>query len=90
MSDVTPSGHPRHSILAQDRRTRRRNAAERPFRYYGLGAVVIGLLALAMLLSSILMNGLSSFQQTYIQLEVPLSAEVFDPAGIAIPTTSPA
>lgn len=52
--------------------------------------MVIGLLALAMLLSSILMNGLSSFQQTYIQLEVPLSAEVFDPAGIAIPATSPA
>lgn len=81
MSDVTPPGHPRHSILAQDRRTRRRNAAERRFRYYGLGAVVIGLLALAMLLSSILMNGLSSFRQTYIQLKVPLSAEVLDPAG---------
>ncbi|WP_440411973.1 phosphate ABC transporter permease PstA [Neorhizobium petrolearium] len=44
-------------------------------------AVAIGIVALIGLLLSILSNGLSSFQQTYITLNVNLDAAVLDKAG---------
>ncbi|MFY9466147.1 MAG: DUF3333 domain-containing protein, partial [Lentibacter algarum] len=63
MSDITSSGASaprRSSLLVQDERTKRRNASEARFRFVGLIAVAIGVLALVGLLTSILANGLSS------------------------------
>jgi len=71
----------RKSLLIADARTRRRNAAERRFRAYGLAAIAIGILALVFLMGSILSTGLSAFQQTYIKAEIFLDPKVVDPKG---------
>ncbi|THV17166.1 phosphate ABC transporter permease PstA [Rhizobium rhizophilum] len=73
------------SILAPDARTRRRNASEARFRLMGLIAVTIGVLTLVGLLTSILSNGLSSFSQTYISLDVNLDAARLDKEGTRDP-----
>ena len=83
MSDISyPNGaHAQKSLLVQDARTRKRNAAEARFRRMGLVAVTIGILALVGLLSSIIANGASSFRQTFINLEVYLDPAKLDKAG---------
>ncbi|MFN3718534.1 MAG: DUF3333 domain-containing protein [Rhizobium rhizophilum] len=73
------------SILAPDARTRRRNASEARFRLMGLIAVTIGVLTLVGLLTSILSNGLSSFRQSYISLDVNLDAARLDKEGTRDP-----
>jgi phosphate transport system permease protein len=70
-----------HSLYHTDTRTRRRNAAEARFRFYGLAAIGIGILSLAVLLTSILSNGVPAFFQTYVVMDVELKADVLDPAG---------
>lgn len=69
------------SLLNVGERTRKRNAAEKRFRLLGLAAVVFGILALLGLMTSILSNGLSSFNQTYISLEVYLDPAKLDKNG---------
>lgn len=69
------------SLLSNSTHTRRRNASETRFRAYGLGAIVIALLALLILIGSMLGNGLGAFRQTYIALEVMLPADKVDPKG---------
>ncbi len=59
----------------------RRYARERRFRYYGIGAVALGLAFLVLLFGTILGNGYSAFVQTYVQLEVDLDPAVIDPEG---------
>lgn len=85
MTDLTSSGAvpaPRKgSLLTQDERTKRRNAKEARFRMMGLIAVTIGVLSLVGLLTSILASGLSSFQQTYVELEVYLDPAKLDKKG---------
>jgi phosphate transport system permease protein len=83
MTDATaPAASPaKGSLLAQDERTRRRNRSEARFRAYGLAAVIVGIVALVLLLTSILSNGLSSFRQTFIAFPVTLEAERVDPEG---------
>jgi phosphate transport system permease protein len=87
MTDMTAGAAPadapkgRGSLLAQDERTRRRNAAEKRFRLYGATAVSLGMIALVALLISIVSNGASAFQQTFVQLPVTLDAERLDKSG---------
>ncbi|MBN9310501.1 phosphate ABC transporter permease PstA [Devosia sp.] len=57
---------------------RRRHAAERRFRFYGLAAIVIGLGFLAVLLFSIVSKGYTSFVQTSITVPVEFSADIID------------
>jgi phosphate transport system permease protein len=73
------------SILELDARTRKRNAAEARFRAYGLTAVILAVMALAMLLISIFGNGSSAFQQTTLDLEIALPAEKLDKTGARDP-----
>ena len=73
------------SILELDARTRKRNAAEGRFRAYGLTAVILAVMALAMLLISIFGNGSSAFQQTTLDLEIALPAEKLDKTGARDP-----
>lgn len=61
------------SLKHLDPLTKKRYAAERRFRYYGMGAVGLGLLLLVILIFSILGNGLGAFRQTFFQIEVSLS-----------------
>ncbi|MFD1881720.1 phosphate ABC transporter permease PstA [Paracoccus pacificus] len=78
-----PAARPQvaRSLLAVDARTRRRNAAEKRFRIYGIVAIAVALIALALLLISILGGGLSAFRQTRIVIPVELSAQMLDKDG---------
>ncbi|MWD27385.1 phosphate ABC transporter permease PstA [Aquicoccus sp. SCR17] len=72
---------PANSIFAQDARTKRRNAAERRFRMYGVIALGIGLVFLVALLFAIVRNGTPAFTQTFIHLPVELSEAKLDKNG---------
>jgi phosphate transport system permease protein len=69
------------SLLVVDAHTRRRNASEARFRLAGRIAVALGVLALVGLLASILSNGVSSFRQTFITLDVYLDPAKLDKSG---------
>ena len=71
---------PKHALLVTDARTRKRNAAEKRFRAYGIAAISVGLLFLVGLFSSILSSGLPAFTQTVLNVEFTLSQEQFDNA----------
>ena len=60
---------------------KRRYAAERRFRFLGVGAVALGLLFVAILFVDIVVKGYTAFQQTYIQLPIRFDPEVIDPSG---------
>ena len=78
-ADATP--RPKKSLMSEDARTKKRNAAERRFRMYGAICVGIAVVALVFLMSSILRNGSSAFFQTYITLDVELLEEKLDKNG---------
>ena len=69
------------SLLTIDAHTRRRNRAEARFRAYGVGAIVIAILALVLLVVSILGEGLSAFRQTFISFPVTLDESKLDKTG---------
>lgn len=54
----------------------KRYARERRFRAYGIASIIISMVFLAVLLITIFSNGLPAFTQTYIKLDIDLSAEV--------------
>ena len=82
LAGAAPAEEPRRpSLLTTTPRMKRRRAAERRFEIYGMIAVGIGVLALVGLLSSILLNGVSSFRQTFVEVPITLSAETLDPEG---------
>ncbi|MDR6754980.1 phosphate transport system permease protein [Mycoplana sp. BE70] len=60
---------------------RRRYAAERRFRFYGLAAIVFGLVFLFVLLWSVAGKGYTAFQQTEMTLPVEFSEKVIDPSN---------
>jgi phosphate transport system permease protein len=79
-ASILPTPHSA-SLLAQDARTARRNAAEARFQLYGKIAIGIGMVALVVLLSSILNNGLSAFRQTFLDVPIYMDPEVLDKSG---------
>ena len=82
VSAVAPVGTTRARVVAG---LRRRHAAERRFRRYGLGAVLLAVLSLVVLFSTIVAKGYTAFLQTTIHLEVFLDPEVLDPSGARDP-----
>lgn len=68
------------------RSLRRRYWAERRFRGYGLGAVLLAIAFVVFLLATIVGEGVSVFRQTYIQLDVYFDPAVIDPAGTRKPS----
>ena len=72
---------PKGSLYDVDVRTKRRNAAEARFQAYGIAALAVGLVFLLALLYSIVSKGTGAFSQTFVTLDVTLSADVLDPAG---------
>lgn len=81
MTDISAVAASGASLLAPDAQVRRRNAAEARFRAYGLGAIVLALLALGWLLWSILSGGLPAFRQTVLDINVTLDASRLDKDG---------
>jgi phosphate transport system permease protein len=57
------------------RRVKKRYAAEKRFRFYGLAMISIGLIFLAILFYTIISAGLLGFQSSQIKVQVPLTAE---------------
>jgi phosphate transport system permease protein len=72
------------SLLQTDPHTKKRNAAEKRFRMYGLSAIGIALIALVILLVSIIGNGASSFRQTYLRFPVTINAAEIEAAESAL------
>lgn len=61
---------------------KKRYAAEKRFRRYGLTAIFLSLSFLVLLFGNIISNGYSAFQQTYIQLPITFDPEEIDPEGV--------
>ncbi len=80
MTDTT-AGPGKSSLSTLDPRTRKRNAAEKRFRAYGIAAIAVSLLFLAILLGTIIRNGLPAFQQSFITLPVLLDEAKLDKNG---------
>ncbi len=76
-----PARRTQSSLFAADRRTARRNAAEARFRLYGLLAICVGLLMLAVLVVTIVTRGTGAFQQTFVTLSVELTESKLDKSG---------
>ena len=78
MSDIT--GNPpvapesgisgKGSLLREDARTKRRNAAERRFQLYGKIAIGIGLVMLLTLVFNIVTRGVGAYQQTFMTVDI--------------------
>ncbi len=71
-----------HAVQA---RIRKRYAAERRFRAYGVAAILLGIAFLIALFSTILARGYTAFQQSAFRLDVVLDPAAF---GSATPTAT--
>lgn len=89
MTDATSESFPqgagpiaaKGSLLVQDARTKKRNAAETRFKAYGIAAIAIGMLMLVVLVVNIVSRGTGAFQQTFVTLDVALQEERLDKNG---------
>jgi phosphate transport system permease protein len=66
-------------------RIKRRYAAERRFRFWGLFAISLAIAMLVLLLGAIVSQGYSAFYQTHIALDVDFDASAIDPEGTKSP-----
>ncbi len=66
---------------------KKRYAAERRFRLYGLLAIVFAGLSLAILLFTVITTGIPAFTQTMIRLPVTIYPQLVDPDGTRDPET---
>jgi phosphate transport system permease protein len=64
----------------------RRYRRERTFRRLGLGAILLGLTFVSFLFISIISNGYSAFQQTYIKLDITFDPDRIAPVGETDPS----
>ncbi len=60
----------------------KRRAAERRFRLYGLGGIVLGLVFLLLLFADITVKGHSAFQQTRVKLDIFFDPDVLQSASV--------
>ncbi|MBB4953075.1 phosphate transport system permease protein [Agrobacterium vitis] len=82
MSDVVSQGPAAMTGAKPARRDigiKRRYAAERRFRAYGVAAISFGLIFLLLLLNSVVSKGYSAFLQTTITVPVEFSEKIIDP-----------
>lgn len=78
-SDVPPRAT--SSLLVQSARVKKRNAAEKRFKFYGVAAISVSLSVLAIMLWTIFSDGLSAFTQATFTFPVTLEEERLDPQG---------
>ncbi len=77
----TGGGGRRRTIDYVNASLARRYARERRFRIYGMVAVILGLVFVSLLFLSIVANGYTGFQQTYVKLRVDFDTAILDPDG---------
>ncbi len=65
------------------RKLKRRRAAEIRFKFYGIGALMLGVFFVVVLFISITINGVGAFWQTQIQLEIHFDPDFLDPENLA-------
>jgi phosphate transport system permease protein len=65
------------------KRRRRRHAADRRLRIYGIAAISIAVGLLAILITSLVITGYKAFVQTMVRIDFPISAELVKPDAIA-------
>jgi len=91
MTDVVTPGISAPAATKKVRRDigiKRRYAAERRFRAYGVAAISFGLLFLFLLLWSVIGKGYTAFQQTMITIPVEFSQQIIDPDNVRAQNTS--
>jgi phosphate transport system permease protein len=76
-----PGRTPQETQAIVARSLKRRYWAERRFRFYGLAAVIAGMLFLVYLFFTIFSNGIGAFRQTEVRLAVYFDPQVIDPSG---------
>lgn len=81
MTALTSGIAPAPVAARRDIGIKRRYAAERRFRLYGIAAITIGLFFLCALLYTVISKGYTAFQQTSITLPVEFSEKIIDPSG---------
>ncbi|WP_264213583.1 phosphate ABC transporter permease PstA [Leisingera thetidis] len=84
LSQTPASAAPRRhggSLLQQTAHTKKRNAAEKRFRAYGVAAIAAGLVMLVILVTTIVGRGTGAFQQTFVTLNVELVEAKLDKKG---------
>lgn len=81
MTDATiaGAGAPARPAARRDIGLKKRYAAERRFRAYGIAAIAVGLLFLALLLWTVVSKGYTAFWQTELRLPITFSQSVVDP-----------
>ncbi len=78
---ITPVPSPPKTPLTEaDPRTKKRNAAEKRFQYYGIAAIAVGLFFLIVLMVSIVRSGLPAFTQAVVSVDFTLTEEQYDEA----------
>lgn len=78
MSSLTDNQQTRRKVEAGLGRRRRKESV---FRVFGFGATMVGIIFLFSFLASLVTQGASAFQQSYITLEVEFSTDVLAPEG---------
>ncbi|MBT8419993.1 MAG: DUF3333 domain-containing protein, partial [Gammaproteobacteria bacterium] len=79
---TTPTTHTTSTdSKAWKNRLNKRHAAERRFRFYTLFATLLGIGFVFVLFTSIVLNGYTAFQQTFIRLSIDFDVEILDPKG---------
>lgn len=82
MTDIAAGSLPGARAPARrDIGLKRRYAAERRFRLYGVLAISIGIAFLAIMLTSIVGKGYTAFWQTTVTLPISFDEKVIDPSG---------
>ena len=59
----------------------RRRRKELTFKFVGMAATAVGIVFLGVFFSTLIVKGSSAFKQTFLQLDVELSADVLAPGG---------
>ncbi|MEM6586912.1 MAG: phosphate ABC transporter permease PstA [Pseudomonadota bacterium] len=70
----------RGSLTTTDARTKKRNAAEKRFKFYGIAAILVGVAFLIVLAVSIVRSGLPAFTHTVVEMEFTITQDEFDDA----------
>ena len=81
MTEATRTAFLVLSSPAGKRRLKRRHAAERRLRFFGIAAITAAMLFLALMLAGIIAKGWTAAVHTHIRLEVFLDPGVIDPDG---------
>ena len=85
MSDIAQVQRIDSSSSETSARLRRRHAAERRFRAYGVVAIALSIAFLLILFTTIVSNAYTALVQTHIRLKVDFDAERIDPYGTGDP-----